>query len=1214
VKFSIAAGAAFAILGGAVLLLPAQPFDINQSQSPPRPIPQWVNIIDQGRNDPRLKGYFTPEGLKVEIVADDPVVTNPVGMTFADDGTLYVLEWLRDTGPSFPEHPETITYRDGTKRQVATMKKHVKDHVKVLRDSKGAGVYDEATVVLEEELPSSILVHDGWLYLSGRGTVRRYRQSKPGGPYDVKEVIAQGFCGFHHHQVSGLSLGNDGWLYVTAGDDDNVVEGSDGSRATVLRTGAVFRCRPDGSQVQEYSRGYRNPYRDVAFDAAFNVFHADNDNEDGSKFMGCRLMHVAEGSDFGWRLHWGARCCQPDQVRGAAFGELPGRVPPLLKTGRGAPAGLLIYNDTRFPEEYRGLLLYPDVFRKLIRAYHVQPDGATFRVVEEFELMQSDDPLFRPCQMVLGPDGAMYVCDWRTDSGGAGQLWGDGRHGRIYRISWAGTATQPAIPLRGLDSWAKIDKLSEGELLKALAAPDFSDRQRAGRALVRRGEKVRPALLKVLDDGDQPLPARIAALGAVQAFWNDDVRAAFIRLLDDGDPDLRRLAADGLSLNCKPGDETAHHALLQVLGDPNLAVRRAVVLAMGRIGAEGAADALVNALAFDDGKDVYLRDGLIRAIERVGKPGIERLLALAESGDEKNLVKVVDAFDALRTRPGADAVPALLRYPHLSVAQRAGLVRSYGNYLLDPPVDLEPVMEYLLANPNEAVRVKLAGLEVVSLGGTARGAKTEAWLLSLLDETDPGLRLALIRAVADTRLAKAVPSLLKVLRDPARPAGERAAVARALRSFGGDKATVAALKDALQDTPPALQTEALQTLALLDPEQGQQAARAVLERQDPAVLREAVAVLGARQDGARLVGRLFLDKKLPRDLLVNVSEALGRHADRDPELAKMLGEVKKSGLVVTTDRAEMDRVRELVRTKGDPKRGRTLFLTSTALACVNCHKLEGVGGNVGPDLTRAWDAYSVEKLIEAIVEPSKEIKEGFQAYDATTTKGQLFRGLKVSQTADGVVLRDANGKDVHIPAKDLEGLSASKVSLMPDNLFAQLTYEQFIDLIAFLKDRAAQESLRGTVTDFWVVGPFPGDLKAAAPPEAETDPTARYPGEKGAKLTWQARQAEPTGVLDLHALFGDGSAAYALTYVYAPRDQKVPLAVTADEPVRVWVNGGLAHERATATPGAEDRVEVDLREGWNAVLVKAVNVAGGHGPSLRFAGGPGLQLSRQRGN
>jgi len=104
-----------------------------------------------------------------------------------------------------------------------------------------------------------MLKGDVWFpELKSQGNVlARGVPSDPGGPYDVKQVIAQGFCGFHHHQVSGLTLGIDGWLYITSGDDDNYVEGSDGSRATVLRTGAVFRCRPDGSKMHVWSIGYR---------------------------------------------------------------------------------------------------------------------------------------------------------------------------------------------------------------------------------------------------------------------------------------------------------------------------------------------------------------------------------------------------------------------------------------------------------------------------------------------------------------------------------------------------------------------------------------------------------------------------------------------------------------------------------------------------------------------------------------------------------------------------------------------------------------------------------------------------------------------------------------------------------------------------------------------------------------------------------------------
>src|SRR5207244_1924918 len=112
----------------------------------------------------------------------------------------------------------------------------------------------------------------------------------------------------------------------------------------------------------------------------------------------------------------------------------------------------------------------------------------------------------------------------------------------------------------------------------------------------------------------------------------------------------------------------------------------------------------------DDGKDIYLRDGLVRAIEGAGKPGIERLLALADSGVQKDLDRVVDTFAALRTRPAADAIATFLKNPHLSIEQRATLIRSYNNYLLDPPVALDSALDYLIANPREAVAVKLAGL------------------------------------------------------------------------------------------------------------------------------------------------------------------------------------------------------------------------------------------------------------------------------------------------------------------------------------------------------------------------------------------------------------------------------------------------------------------------------------------------------------------------
>jgi glucose/arabinose dehydrogenase len=679
-------------------------------------------LVDQGKYDSRLKGYFAPQGIKLEIVADHPVVTNPVGMAFADDGTLYVLEWKAIPDRSPIKLIQEVTYKDGTKhawpilRKVRTDEKGrvVKvfpDVVKVLGDTQGKGVYHKATAILEIEQPSSILFHDGWLYLTSLGTVQRYRQSKGSGPFDVKQVVARGFCPSDTMALS-LSLGNNGWLYIASGAGPNWVEGSDGRRATAL-DGAVFRCRPDGSRIDIHSKGFPIAGSNTAFDAAGNLFVVDGHKKNA------RPLHLPEAS---W---W----------------------PDLATHGPDIPSGLLYYDDTRLPEYFRGVFYHAEPRGQAVRAFQVEPQGAGWTVAGQFEVLKRHNLLFRPFQVVLGPDGAIYVCDWRSDcpSGRLSRFRPNNKHGRIYRLSWVGTGQKdedgeedfPALKLRGLDSWAKILKLSGADLVMTLASEDYSCRQRAQAELIRQGDKHRPALLKLLADADSPLRARIAALGALQTLWNDDVAKAFGKLLDDAEPDLRRLAADGLALNCARADQAAHEALLEHLGDSELAVRRAVALAIGRLAAPGAADALVNAFHFDDGKDAALREGLVRAIERLGKDGLDKLLDLANSGEDRARDKVVEAFALMRTRPAAEYVARLLEYPHLTVAQETALVRSLGYYRLDPPLKLDAMVAYLAKHPKTDSRVKLAGIEVLAGAPDSLNKQARDWLFSLLkDATD----------------------------------------------------------------------------------------------------------------------------------------------------------------------------------------------------------------------------------------------------------------------------------------------------------------------------------------------------------------------------------------------------------------------------------------------------------------------------------------------
>lgn len=1174
----------------AAALPPPAPGEFAQPQSPARPLPFALKTVDQGQFDPKLKGYFLPEGFRMEVLLSEPEVINPVGMTFGPDGSLFVMEWVPDpvTKGNWFEVKETFRYKDGTTRQVATMKKFTMDVVKQFPFNAATGKFGPPRAIIGEELPSSILYHDGWLYVTGRGTVRRWKQSREGGPWDIREIVAQGFCGFHHHQVSGVTIGNDGLLYITSGDDDNYPEGSDGSRATVLRTGAVFRCRPDGSRMETFSLGYRNPYRDLAYDDKFNWFHADNDNEDGSKFMGCRIMHVAEASDFGWRLRYGARCCRPDDARVSVAGEVPGKMAPMIKTGRGSPAGLLIYNDTRIPEQYRGLLYYPDVFRKVVRAYKTQPDGSSFKITGEFEFLKSDDPLFRPCQMVAGPDGAIYVCDWRTDSGGAGKLSGDGVHGRVYRIRWAGTKDAPAIPLRGMDSWAKIRKLGDDKLADALNSADLTDRVEARKELVRRGEKSRNLVLARFISGKYSDAGKLVALGLLQSFWNADVEDFFRLQINNDSADVRRLVVDALGLHAKPKDPRVQKVLVQALADKEPAVRHAAALAMGRIGAEEAPGLLVKGWQKENAKDPFLKDAYIRGLERLGKPGIEALVALSTSSD-KGLTQAVEAFITLRSREGAAAVPKLLSNPQASPAQREALVASYNNYQFDPPISLDPLASYLALHPDESPGVVGAAVEVFAASPTGLDSpKARQAVLALLSRSDADVRLAAIHAVEAARLTAAAPKLLQMLADDSHPASERAVLIKALRVMNEKRAIKPIQAILASNDPTPLRLEALRTLAALDPAAARAAAEKLLSQGELTLVSEAVVMLGATKNGAKLLAEKYVAKALPRELFPQVIAALKLHAG-DPTIAKLQADVLKGGLLLSLQPGQVEKIRKLVETKGSAQRGKELYLNTKLIACATCHRMEGVGGNTGPDLSRVWDTQTVEKLLEAIVEPSKEIKEGYQAYRVATIEGQVLVGLKISETPKEVVLRDANGRDVRIIKEDIETMAPSKLSLMPDNVVSQLSYDQFIDLLAFLKNRSEQESLRGQVVAFGMANGFTADMTMAKPEIAKT----------GSK--WQVLYTDPSGTVDLKPAFpsANPAGAYLRTFIHSAKGQTVTGSLQSEGTVRVWVNDEAVFD-GSKSPSAS--FSAALKPGWNAVLMKVTNVGKSSRVGLRFKG------------
>jgi putative membrane-bound dehydrogenase-like protein len=1101
-----------------------------------RPVRTWnvPNLIlsdeDRRAADPRLDGYRTPPGWRVEVAATEPLVINPVTMSWGPDARLYVIEWTPGAGPN--------------------------DRVKVLTDVDGDGQFDRADIYLDRlEMPAGILLWDGWTYLTLGHDVVRWRDRDGDGNFETRQVVATGFGNDDsHHRVSGMTIGPDGWLYLTTGDSDARARGSDGSEATVLRSGGVFRCKPDGSRLEVVAFGMRNPWGNVCFNSRFNIFHTDNDNEGAWGFSGCRLLHVVEGGDYGWRLREGALCCQPDYERATWEGGRPGRLGPIDGTGRGAPTGLCCLDSAAFPPSTRDLLIYPDVFRKLVRAYELKPAGATFAVDREIELLSSDDPLFRPDDAEVGPDGALYVLDWRTDSGGAGQHWGNGKTGRIYRMTWSGTDQEPARKTFPHDRFARLAAAEPEALGEALKSDDGVTRRAASLEILRRRDEIgRRALEQGARFEAKAWPLAFAkVLEASKAAAGRDHRGIAVRnrhlagisAPNSGSPLMIESALRDL-IKYRQDDATTRRIVIEAVGrfadidDPVLAVRlldalersgkdgavvRSVAQALGHLGglprarpgqetnwavihkeyiresrevynraerragvagasgggpkldpddhkrldkldswlvrqmtAELIARRLLDLGAESTEADPFLRDGITRGLERLGPAGLDAVLKDIGSTDAKTAQAALFVLQGWRSIQDLDAILAVATGPRpIPSIVRANLFRCLRE--MKDAVPVEPIVRWLRTEGCRGGEPAAVALKVLVAMGPRASREPVPILPGLFRAEGDEVRRAAIELAGAARSPEAEKALVALVEDDKAEMDDRRKGLEELRKYADHKLApgLANLFDAARH--PGLRSDVLRTLAPLDFAAAAGRAKVALNEPDQALRHEAIALLGQRPETALAVTALYNAGKVPREDLPRVIEAVRSHAT--PELQAATQALLKKTLLAAPEGAEAQRLREFVRRNGNPRRGRGLFLDAKKGNCASCHRLEGVGNALGPDLTRVWQTLSFEKRAESILDPSKEIKEGYRTLKVATTDGRVVTGLLVADKADSVTLKDAQGREVTIPAAEVDQKGPDATSLMPAGAAGNLSLNDLADLLAFLGDREMQESLK----------------------------------------------------------------------------------------------------------------------------------------------------------
>jgi putative membrane-bound dehydrogenase-like protein len=534
-------------------------------------------LLAQQTSAQSLKGLKAAPGIEITLWASEPDLFNPTNIDVDERGRVWVLEG--------------VNYR----RQLRNEKDYRAngDRILILEDTDGDGradkvkVFDQAPALRS---PLGIAVLGNRVVISQSPDVIVYTKDDQDRILK-KEVLLTGWRGVDHdHGVHAIIFGPDGRYYFNSGDQGFDVTDKSGHRFASSRqspyfAGCALRVNPDGSGFKVLAHDFRNPY-ELALDSFGNIWQTDND-DDGNAWV--RVNYVMEGGNYGY---WGAGGRSWQEDHGTHFhSELPGVVPNIARTGAGAPCGLVVYEGKLLPEKYRGQLLHAEAGKRLINTYLLSTAGAGYSMTAE-DTVKTNDTWFRPSDVAIGPDGAVYIADW-YDPGVGGHLMRDITRGHIYRLAPPGYRAQ--IP--------KLDLETPGGLATALRSPAQSVRYLAWTRLKEQGEAALPALQSMCRSADPVLRAR--ALWLIGALGGEG-QAEVERALHDPDPRFRILAMRVSRLH--GADVVA--ATGPLLHDASPQVRREIAVLLQDVRTDGTLDSLVQLCKQYDGKDRWYLEAL----------------------------------------------------------------------------------------------------------------------------------------------------------------------------------------------------------------------------------------------------------------------------------------------------------------------------------------------------------------------------------------------------------------------------------------------------------------------------------------------------------------------------------------------------------------------------------------------------------------------------
>jgi len=958
-----------------------------------------------------VKHFKTPDDLSVQLVLGDPDIAQPLFMSWDERGRLWVMEYRQYPDIAGLKMVSRDTFLRSVYDKIPPAPPNQDkgaDRISIHEDTNGDGVYDKHTIFVDElNLATSFAIGRGGVFVTNPPYLLFYPDgNKDDIPDGDPEVLLEGFgIEDSHSVINSLRFGPDGWLYGAQGSTVTGVVKKPGTQDQPVRSlgQLIWRYHPEKHLYEIFAEGGGNTFG-CEIDEKGRIFSGHNGGD-------TRGFHYVQGGYY--RKGFGKHGPLSNPYSFGFFENI--RHHSVARFTH----NFIIYEENTLPQRFRGQLFGIEPLQGQVVLSNFKPYQSSLETEDIERVLKTDDPWFRPVDIKAGPDGDIYVADMyeqRIDHSShyAGRI--DRTNGRIYKLTNRGER-QAVSPPSSSSHHSRLALASTTDLIKLLDHPLKWHRQTAVRILGdRKDSSIIPQLTTELaTTTGQSALERLWALNACGGLTDE----AAIELLSHNEPFVR---AWTVRLVCDPKTVSADVAAAiteAASKEPYIDVRKQMACSARRLSPELALPIIRELLHFDeDASDIHQPLLIWWAIEsQVGRTTIN------------NIMQQVLADPATWQRP--------LVAEH--IAER--LIKRYA--LAGTRDDLLSAAALLGSAPDkQSIDRLLKGFEEAFQGRSLAGIPDE--LINALAKSGGGslaLRFrqaqpdAVAEAVKTVRDVAAVPEVRRQLIEICGQihAADLLPVLLELVKHEPNPAVLATTFTALQNyDAPEIAEDVTARFAGLS-EEPQLAAEALL------VSRTAWSkqLLSAIDTG--VISKEQISNSALRKMLMHGDDSI------NAAITKHWGEI--AALSPAQEKAEIARLNTVVSAgSGNPRTGKQLFMQN----CGRCHLLFDEGGRIGPDLT-PFARTNLERMLISVVNPSLEIREGFENYVVVTIDGRVLNGFLADKDSQIVILRGVDGQNVIVRKDDIDEMHVIPQSVMPEGALKLLNEQQIRDLFAYLR-------------------------------------------------------------------------------------------------------------------------------------------------------------------